>query len=444
VTSRAYLPPQTIQEGLLTIIVIEGKLGDIQVKGNRFFRTSLLKKKLRLKPGNTFNYQNLQKSLRAINEHPDRFVKAVLVPGATPGTTDIVLEVTDRLPIHAGVEVDNFASRFLERYRYSAVVEHNNLLGFDDKLLLKKTISQAGLYAATVMRYTIPATANLEIGAHYLESKMRLGKEYRAADIRGNSQIGGVFFNYGLIKKQNFDLRLNAGFDYKHVRNYILGFETSRDEVRMAKAGFDLDVYDKWGRTILSVEEGVGIPHIFGGVDAKDRWATRLGAGGQFAKFSGSLYRLQPLPFSVVLLWKNQFQMSNSTVPACEQFQIGGITSVRGYPPGEFSGDQGYSTSAEFSFPLYGLPKTIKVPTSKASLYDATRLVLFYDFATVHLNKVYAGEKKEHMLRGWGFGVRMNLPEDFSLRLECAYPIGRLTPSDQNNLHSYVSVSKKF
>ena len=39
VTSRAYMPPQTItaRGGILVIIVIEGKVGNIDVTGNRFF-----------------------------------------------------------------------------------------------------------------------------------------------------------------------------------------------------------------------------------------------------------------------------------------------------------------------------------------------------------------------------------------------------------------------
>jgi hemolysin activation/secretion protein len=44
-TSRAYLPPQTIKDGVLTIKIIEGKVGKIEIKGNRYFRTSLLEKK---------------------------------------------------------------------------------------------------------------------------------------------------------------------------------------------------------------------------------------------------------------------------------------------------------------------------------------------------------------------------------------------------------------
>ena len=48
VTSRAYMPPQTIstKEAILVIIVIEGKVGTIDVKGNKYFSSYLIKKKI--------------------------------------------------------------------------------------------------------------------------------------------------------------------------------------------------------------------------------------------------------------------------------------------------------------------------------------------------------------------------------------------------------------
>ncbi|MFH1767870.1 MAG: BamA/TamA family outer membrane protein, partial [Candidatus Omnitrophota bacterium] len=84
-----------------------------------------------------------------------------------------------------------------------------------------------------------------------------------------------------------------------------------------------------------------------------------------------------------------------------------------------------------------------KVPGSESTFYDAARLVVFYDWAATQYNRVSSGEKKRQTLKGTGVGLRFNLPENFSLRVECAYPLGK-TPSDENHLHTYLSVSKKF
>ena len=443
VTSRAYLPPQTIRDGILRIMVVEGKVGEVDIEGNRFFKTSLLMRKLSIKAGEPFDYASVQDSLRYLNEHPDRLVKAVLAPGSEPGTTDILLKVEDNLPVHIGLSYDNFGSRYIEKDRYSLFFEHNNIFGFDDKFYFRYQRAQASLYEMKNMRYSIPLTNDLEISFYYLRSKMKLGREYEESDIRGKSELGDMFLTHRLIDDNAIDLSLNFGFDYKHIENFTMDEMTSRDETRVFKLGADIDELDSWGRTIFTIEGDLGGPDIFGGVKDKDPYATRLGAGGKFWKLTSNLYRLQPMPFSSTLLLKNNFQFSPYTLLSCEQFQVGGITNVRAYPPAEHSGDRRVASTAEWSFPLYFVPKQVKVPFSQSTVYDASRVVLFYDWATTHLNKLLPGDRKHQTLRGWGFGFRFNLPEDFSLRVETAYSLGR-KPSDEDHRRTYFSVTKKF
>ena len=443
-TSRAYIPPQKIKEGTLTIRVVEGKLGKLEIKGNRYFKTSLLRKKIDLRPEGYFDYSALQKSLVRINEHPDRAAKVVLVPGKEPGTTDVVLQVEDNLPIHIGLEYDNYASRYIGDDRYSLIAEHNNLLGLDDKLLLKFQRSESEFYNLKTGRYVLPLGNSAETGFYFSHSNTKLGKEFEDLDSRGKATICGLFFNQALIEEEDLDLRLNLGFDYKNIKNYLLGSEYSKDRLRIFKTGFDFDITDKWGRTILTSELDVGVPDMFGGMSAKSSTSSREGAGGKFQKGVFNLFRLQPAPFSSYILWKNQAQYCNYNLVASEEFQIGGPTSVRGYPPAEYTGDEGYYTSLEWSFPPYFLPKDLKMPFKKKyNLYDSLHLVLFYDWATTHLNRVFAGEEEQQTLKGCGAGLRFNLGDDFSARVEVGYPLGE-TPSDQNHAHSWVEITTKF
>jgi hemolysin activation/secretion protein len=440
VTSRAYLPPQKIKDGHLIIMVIEGKLGNVEVKGNRYFSSTLIKKKLQLKPGEYFDYRSLQRALTKLNEHPDRFVKSVLAPGKEAGTTDIVLEVDDSLPAHISYEFDNFGSRYIEHQRHTGTVEHNNFLGLDDKLSFRYQKGQCDFYDFYNFRYVLPLLQNLESSFYYLWNNVKLAKEYKAEDVRGQSQFAGAAVSYTIIDLSAVNMKVNGGFDYKHVSNSISGTKTSRDEARVLKVGIDLDIYDRWGRTIITLEEDIGLN--FGGLHKKDPLATRPGAGAEFCKLVGNLYRLQPMPFSSTILWKNSFQASNYNLLAVEQFQIGGISNVRGYAPAEYSGDAGYTTTVEWSFPIYGLPKDIKVPLSKSTLYDAIRIVGFYDMGYVHIKSPSGSDKQDRTVQGYGAGIRFNLPEDFSARFESAWRFSSKAAFSDANL--YIDVGKKF
>lgn len=448
VTSRAYLPPQTIKKegmlsGVLLIQVIEGRLGEVEIKGNRYFKTRLIEKKIRLTPHSDFDYAALQKTLVYINEHPDIKAKAVLAPGKAAGETDIIIEVTDRLPVHPGFEYDNWGSRYIDKDRFSATLEHNNLLGFGDELLVKYQMSEGDFYKLVSTRYVFPIDSTLDLGFSYAYNTLKLGREFEDFDAESRSEIYGIYANKTLRDADDMELSSYLGFDYKNIYNNLLGVETSRDRLRVVKAGLDLDAADKLGRTVVNTELNAGVPDILGGSPAKDPLASRAGAGGKFYKGLFNLFRLQPAFFSSSILWKNYAQYSNYNLPASEQFQIGGPVTVRGYPPAEFSGDKGYYTGFDWSFPPYLMPKSLRVPFSKDNLYDAFRFVLFYDWATTHLNKILAGDEKHRTLKSCGFGFRLNLSEALTARLEFGYPLGAKS-SDGSNLQRWLEVTKKF
>jgi hemolysin activation/secretion protein len=443
ITSRAYMPPQKIEEGRLEIRVIEGITGNIDVKGNRYFKTTLLRDKIVLKKGQPFNYEILRKGLSKINEQPDRNARAVIVPGKEPGTTDIVLEVKDRLPIHIGLDWDNFGSRYIEKDRYTIRLTHNNLLGLDDKLTFQYQLGEHDRYFLKSLRYLLPVGLDGEFGLFMTRSRVKLGQDLEDSDARGKSKLYGLFINKSLIDMENFDLGLNLGFDYKDTTNYQTQTVSNRDRMRVAKIGLDIDVTDNWGRSIISNELDFGIPNIMGGLTEQDPQASRTGAGGNFIKDNINFLRLQKMPFSTTLLWKNQIQLSPYILTATEQFQIGGISNVRGYPPAEVVGDKGYASTLEWSFPPYLVPRNFKVPFSKAMLYDAFRIALFYDWATARLKRPSATEEKNKTLRGVGWGFRFNLPEDFSVRLDFGWPLDN-TPTDSDHMHPWIQVSKSF
>ena len=63
------------------------------------------------KPGGVLQLSKLQEELTAVNtQTPDRSVVPVLKAGSAPGTVDLALQVTDHLPLHGSLEINNQAS----------------------------------------------------------------------------------------------------------------------------------------------------------------------------------------------------------------------------------------------------------------------------------------------------------------------------------------------
>ena len=149
------------------------------------------------------------------------------------------------------------------------------------------------------------------------------------------------------------------------------------------------------------------------------------------------------MPFSSMILVKNQLQLSTMALTATEQYQIGGVINVRGYPSAELVGDNGFSSTVEWYFPPYLIPKDLKVPFTKTTFYDTVKLVAFYDYGMVHLRNPMVTEKKFSQLSDFGWGVRFNLPKNFFFKAEFACPIDQ-APSDGKDLRTWLQISTNF
>lgn len=444
VTSRAYIPVQSIKDNVLTLKVLEARAGTVEFQGNKHFKSESMKRELNLGSEGYFDFSALQQSLVYINEHPDRLAKAVLAPGKEPGTTDVIIQVADQQPMHLGFEYNNYASRFVDRDQYALIFEHNNVTAHDDLLYIKGQASDNSRLTLQQLRYMFPLSRRWDIGFFAVNSHLRLGREFSDLDATGDAKVFGLFGSRKLIKTQKIDLRLNVGFDYKSIRDRMLGSQVSNDQLRVVKFGFDLDFEDPWGRNIMTANLNSGIANFLGSGNAKDLDASRVGAGARFDKGEFTFFHLHALPAGMTLLWKNFAQTTKHNLPASEQFQIGGALSVRGYPPAEFSGDSGIYSSPEISIPWYFLSRNAKVPfTKEDKLYDALRFVVFYDLAMAHLNNPQAGEERNQTLRGYGYGLRLNIRDNVTLRVEVGYPHGRKA-SDRRSAHPWVEFTLKY
>ena len=112
--ARAYLPAQEISSGNLEIAVIEGRLGAI--KFNRGAGTRLTDARAEsllagaAPLGAPIREQNIERGLMLLNDLPGVEVKSTLVPGATPGTSDLVVETTEGRLLTGSVDADNYGT----------------------------------------------------------------------------------------------------------------------------------------------------------------------------------------------------------------------------------------------------------------------------------------------------------------------------------------------
>ena len=136
--AKVYLPPQDIQNGLVTIEINEAKLGEVRTNSDAGAR---------LKPSVATNIlanvqqkaaplssQALEHAMLLINDRPGFAAQATLSSGAQAGETDVTINLTDEPIFGAKVWADNYGSRLLGKLRVNGALSFDNLTGYGDRL----------------------------------------------------------------------------------------------------------------------------------------------------------------------------------------------------------------------------------------------------------------------------------------------------------------------
>ena len=365
ITSQAYVPPQKVENKTVTIEILEGEYGEINIEGARYTRKSIVEKRLKKKPGTVLDYNRLRKDLSSLNENPDRIVGATILRGKEPKTTDLEVTVKDRIPIHVGYEISNMGNDATGLWRNVYSLRDTGLLGYDDDFKVRVISSNTGHLRGIAGDYVIPVNeVGTKIGAVFSYFSSSIDRKYLADinpiyagwDISSTATTYSFFLQHPIFDINWLSGQLDGGLDFKEARSEIQKIEQSHDRLRIIKAGLTLEENDQWGRSILRNELNMA-PSGFLGSLGQDDYTTEYPAKANFLKYNFVFSRVNRLPFSAMLLVNVEGQVVNNPLFSSEQKQIGGAYTVRGYPEGEALGDYGANASAEIRFPIYFIPK---------------------------------------------------------------------------------------
>ncbi len=137
-TISVTLPQQKLTNGLVRVKVIEGKISDIVVSGNRYYSSENVRRALpSLTTNILLNTKWFQPELDRANLNLDRQIYPVIAPGLEPGTTELTLKVKDQLPLHGHIEINDKSTPDTPLLRIDSAIQYDNLwqrdhqIGFD-------------------------------------------------------------------------------------------------------------------------------------------------------------------------------------------------------------------------------------------------------------------------------------------------------------------------
>jgi hemolysin activation/secretion protein len=128
VTVAVNVPQQKLTNATVKLQVLEGRLADIKVTGNRYYSSNNVMRALpSLHTNLVLNGPIFNDELNRANANQNRQIYPVIGPGPKPGTSELTLNVKDRLPLHAKAEFDNQNSPGTPNLRINTSAVYDNL-----------------------------------------------------------------------------------------------------------------------------------------------------------------------------------------------------------------------------------------------------------------------------------------------------------------------------
>lgn len=416
--AQAYLPEQDVQDGQVTIAVVEGRYGKIDVRNGARISDGVPARILRgLDPGDVVANAPLERRLLLLSDIPGVRVKGTLTPGAAVGTSDLIIDAVPGPLVSGSLEADNAGSRYTGAYRFGGTINLNNPAGIGDLLSLRLLASDGGLGYGRIS-YQAPV-GNATLGIAYAHLRYQLGREFEALDGSGTANILSAYASYPVVRTRSANLYALASFDHKMLEDE-LGLVSSKSDKRIEAVtfGFAGDFRDGLaggGSNQFSAGWTTGNLHIRSAPERAADLATAHSAGG-FNKLQGSLARLQTVAGPLSLYGAIRGQIAFDNLDSSEKMELGGAYGVRAYPEGEAFGDTGYVATIEARLALGGSPGTLPGQLELIGFVDTGQVKYAADPWFIGANRATRS--------GYGAGLNWYGPQGLILRGSYARKLG--------------------
>lgn len=410
--ARAILPEQSLEDGILIIKIIEGKLGNLNIQhGEKKLNIDEEKAKKYLlnnqKSDAIFNIKEFEKSVKNLNNYPGVSAVAILKPGENKGFTDAEIKMMNTSLFSGSLRTDNYGSRSTSKHGQRLVGYFN----FDGLLSLGEQINfqfvkSSGLDVKTIGSSFPLGYEGSRIGVSYTDLAYELGHPLTSIDGKGDAQIISIYFNKPLVNEDTKSIDTKIQFTKKNFYNETIAGETSDKSTK----AFTANVSFKWQAPAIKVTNRASLSYVFGGLDLRDNDtdyendSTTAETHGNYDKFLFSFNRSQYLNASNEV-WISTFgQYALDNLDSSEKISLGGPTGVRAFPSGEGFGDSGAVVNLEL----------------RHYFKDNISGMLFYDYGWVKKHKNTwsnwnsRNEPNHYHIDGAGVGLKWTLNQRFN------------------------------
>ena len=421
VTCRAFLPPQTITDGTVKLLLVEGRTGSTIVNNNKYTKTKYITNRMHLAKGEIANIKQLNKDLLLFNATNSTQLRIMMKAGTEPGTTDYEITAYEPMRDTWTIFEDNAGSDTSGEYRTGLFFNTKSLSGHCDALSLGTVISE-GTKAANVMYSRSLGRSGTKMNLVYSTNAVEVVKGDYEDMIKGHANSYAIGFTQPIVVNETTRTELSLDYNRQNSKTDFMPagtrFNIVDDSVQDFSLGFAMTNY--------------GASHVFyqkhsyvrGYSESTPDMSAQNSQNFGFYKFNAMYQKLYKAGQMWSLRADAQWSGSEGMVSS-RQFYMGGMYSVRGYKENYLGGDSGFTFSAEYAVPV---------------INKNTSAFTFFDYGHVYGNG--QSDDQHNVLSSVGLGIRSTINQYCSASLILGIPLQREFSAEKvskTRLHFIVS-----
>ncbi|PZQ58478.1 MAG: ShlB/FhaC/HecB family hemolysin secretion/activation protein, partial [Variovorax paradoxus] len=355
--AQALVPVQTVQDGVVEISIVEGRIGrmDVTVAPEALISEARVHSFLApLAVGQAVSGPAYERAMLLLSDQPGLRVGSSLQEGTQTGTTDLAVDVNAGQRWNFSAEADNHGTKESGRYRIGGTVRWNSPFGIGDNLDVRAMVSNGNALQFGRVSYEAPiGTSGLRAGVGISRVNYELGGEFEELGAQGKADVVDVSLNYPLIRQRQHNLFLRLSADSKRLTD---DFTAVNFSARKRVDGFGLGWTWERRDDLFGGGYWASAGTLYHGklsLRDADSFQSDQGLGGHrteggFSKTTFQISRLQAVLPQHSLYVSLGGQWASKNLDASEKLSLGGARAVRAYPSSEALVDQGLIATVEW------------------------------------------------------------------------------------------------
>ncbi len=365
INSGAVIPEQDVTKGIVKILIIEGKITETKILGNKRLNKSYITNKLgsAIKKDKPFNIDRLEEKLKLLKQDRNiENINAEILPGLRLGEASLNIEIKEAAPYAVMFNYNDYGSPGIGEEQIETGITLYNLKKSGDSLNAKFTIAEGcGNYS---FDYTIPFS-NTAFSANYSEYTSRsTAYPFSMLDIESRTETLGCSLKHTFDKSLSRELAAGLKFEKSRNETFLLGFPfsfTAHNDDYETNAAV-LDFFQEWIERDMNYvfafrsDLKLGLNCLGATIHKEKDSDGKKYADSEYILWTAKLQYLKRISlFDSAFLFKSDLQLSNDSLLPAGKFSIGGVSSVRGYMKNFMTTDNGIAGSLEWRIPIIRL-----------------------------------------------------------------------------------------